>query len=144
MKYVKVKIDNFERKKFSQIFFNINIKTNMANQTSGRGHAEIPGSFQRGARGRDIQCGPDQYRFGNFFGAGCTDRSKDRRSLGLGGKNLWSRLRASGATSPYGKPVRGASVLPVEPVSADGMPSYVSRSPRRGAYNGSGRYRRGY
>jgi hypothetical protein len=117
--------------------------------TSGRGHAEIPGSFQRGARGRDIQCGPDQYRFGNFFGAGCTDKSKDRRSLGLGAQKLWSGLRASGATSPYGKPIRGAraaAALPVEPVGADGA-AYRSSSPRR--YNGSvapspRRYRRGY
>jgi hypothetical protein len=121
----------------------------MANRgTSGRGHAEIPGSFQPNARGRDIQCGPDQYRFGNFFGAGCTDKSKDRRSLGLGARNLWGRLRASGATSPYGKPIRGGATLPVEPVAADGMPAYVSRSsPRR--YNGAAnsnprRYRRGY
>jgi len=117
----------------------------MANQreTSGRGHAEIPGSFQRNARGVDIQCGPGQYKFGNFFGAGCTDASKDRRSLGLGGikgsQVLWDKVVASGRLSPYGKPVnRGSSsrrgtALPVM-VGADGASRYTS--PRR--------YRRGY
>jgi len=79
-------------------------------RSSDRGHAEIPGSFQRGARGDQIQAGPGQYKFGNFFGAGLTDASKDRRSLGIGAQTLWDRVAASGATSPYGKPVqRGSS-----------------------------------
>jgi hypothetical protein len=48
---------------------------------SRRGHAQVPGSFVRGTS--QVQCGPDQYRFGNMFGGGCTYREQDERRLAL-------------------------------------------------------------
>jgi len=130
-------------------------------RSSERGHAQIPGSFQRGARGDQVQCGAGQYRFGNFFGAGCTDASKDRRSLGIGAQTLWDRVAASGATSPYGKPVQrvsssgrgrralGAAALGAGlEAAADGRYGRTSgrRSGNYGGFNGrsSGSYNGGY
>lgn len=47
------------------------------------------------------QCGPDEYKWRNYFASGCKPKSQDRRSLGLspGGRVLWARIRA-GQRSP--------------------------------------------
>lgn len=44
------------------------------------------------------QCGPNEYAWRNYFASGCKPKSEDRRSLGLGGKALWARIR--GGASP--------------------------------------------
>lgn len=109
----------------------------MANQINEGGKAKI--NFQPGARAVDIQCGPGQYRFGNFFGAGCTDASRDRRSLGLGGKALWAKIRASGFQAQ--NPRRTRSPRPVSVSNELVSTSYGTRSPR-GARSPRGTYRK--
>ena len=73
----------------------------LTENTSDHGHAEVKGSFIRGARGDEIKCEPGQYRFGNFFGAGCTYKSKDLRREGRGGKSLWDEIYALGFVPKY-------------------------------------------
>lgn len=51
-------------------------------QRSPRGHAKVPGSFQRTLRSDQVPCGTDQYHYANMFGAGCTVKELDRRRLG--------------------------------------------------------------
>jgi hypothetical protein len=43
------------------------------------------------------QCPEGYYRWRNYFASGCKPANEDRRSLGIGGKTLWSRIKGGAA-----------------------------------------------
>lgn len=103
-----------------------------------KGHAKVPGSFRPWHEGgADVVCGPGQYHYANWAGAGCTYVQEDRRRFGCGGSSHWGKPMPEGCNpETYGVAGRRRAFaeLPGPEAVADG---YYGRRVSPGIRRGS-------
>jgi hypothetical protein len=105
-KYTKIKESKFDiiesNEKNHKIFPKPSKNNNMATSPRSRRQLKVGPS-----NAPEPNCPEGYYRWKNYFASGCKPANEDRRSLGIGGKTLWARIKGGAA-----------------PIQADGYDNY--------------------